>query len=373
MKIKQVDLSTFTANSHFYGRLNLAATIKSFDLQAIRKRYLESRNSSTNKQGSVKRRPVSLGGVAQLTVENGRLTETELLENLKEPRGLATQVNKLAVSLENRVLVLDELGAYSFSYPWFSYIHTVAFHPTKPRSILVTSSGFDSIFEFDYSLGKPQWEWFAWENGLNEANDPDTGEKIILTRKPLEAKKYAERGLRHLLIANPAKDQLPTAKRAAFINTAHYGTNNYLVATLFHEGTVRQIDQITGNSKILLQALKNPHGGQLTPFGLLCTDTGGGSVWLKADDHITQYNFSGLGAKAPEMGGAEWLQNTLYHQGLLVTIDANRNALVIFDPKKELIDKVPFNENWALQDLAVLNPSQLGFTQKLAALNNPTD
>jgi hypothetical protein len=373
MKIKQVDLSTFTRNSQFYGRLNLAATIKSFDLQAIRARYLESKKSKNGRQGSVQRRPVSLGGVAELSLEGGRIVNSTVLENLKEPRGLAAQTNRLAVSLENRVLVLDETGAYSFTNPWFSYIHTVAFHPTKPQTILITSSGFDSIFEFNYRNIQCHWEWFAWEHGLNEAHHPETGNKIILTRKVEEAKNLAKAGQSYLLVADPGKDHLPTAQRAAFINTAQYGASNEIIATLFHEGTVRQINQETGRSKVLLRGLKNPHGGQITPMGLLCTNTGGGQVWLNADEEITQYNFKGLGAKAIAMGEAEWLQNTLQHKNIFVTIDSNRNALVIFDPIKQLLDLVPFNENWALQDLAVITKTQLGFTQKLAALNNPTD
>ena len=34
-----------------------------------------------------------------------------------------------------------------------------------------------------------------------------------------------------------------------------------------------------------------------------------------------------------------------------VTIDSNRTAFVIFHPEKQLYDIIPFNKDWAVQDL----------------------
>ena len=41
--MKRIDVSKFQRDSSFYGQIDLLLTVKSFDLQAIRKRYLESK------------------------------------------------------------------------------------------------------------------------------------------------------------------------------------------------------------------------------------------------------------------------------------------------------------------------------------------
>ena len=53
----KIDLSQFQKDHTFYGELNFLLTVKSFDLQAIRKRYLASKKN--NRSGSVERRKSS--------------------------------------------------------------------------------------------------------------------------------------------------------------------------------------------------------------------------------------------------------------------------------------------------------------------------
>ena len=53
----KIDLSQFQRDHSFYGELNLLLTVKSFDLQAIRKRYLASKKNK--RAGSVERRKVA--------------------------------------------------------------------------------------------------------------------------------------------------------------------------------------------------------------------------------------------------------------------------------------------------------------------------
>ena len=42
----KIDLSQFQKDHTFYGELNFLLTVKSFDLQAIRKRYLASKKTT---------------------------------------------------------------------------------------------------------------------------------------------------------------------------------------------------------------------------------------------------------------------------------------------------------------------------------------
>ncbi len=67
----KLDLSTYQQDDSFYGEVELVCTIKSFDLQAIRKRYLESRKKKSGKIGSVERREIAEGGVVRLKIKEG--------------------------------------------------------------------------------------------------------------------------------------------------------------------------------------------------------------------------------------------------------------------------------------------------------------
>jgi hypothetical protein len=365
--IKNVSIGQdFERDNNFYGHLNLLLTIKSFDLQAIRARYLAAKKNTSGRGGSVSRRAVSLGGIAQVSLQKGQLTIQNLVKDLKEPRGVAFADGKLALSLENKVLIYAEGKWHSLENDWFSYIHTVAFHPQDAEKILVTSSGYDCLFEYHWPSQKLTWQWFAWDHGLNQARHPAKDKNLWLTRHPQEAAAWAAKGQDFLLINQPAKDTLPTAKRAAFINTAHYAPNGKIWATLFHEGSVREIDQATGKHRIVLEGLKTPHGGQLVGQKSLVSSTGAGGVWYGTKADMASYNFTDFAGKAPEMEGAEWIQNTVPIQDdLLVSIDANRNALVVFSPQKKRYDLLPFNGNWAVQDLV---PLEQGVEKALAQI-----
>ena len=149
LMIEQVhQLKDWNRNSSFYPELKLLISIKSFDLKAIRARYLAARSNLSGRGGSVERRAVSLGGLSHLKLSKGNAVEINTISDLKEPRGLSSGGNRLAFSLENTVIIIDEKGGHSFSNPWFSYIHTVAFHPSKKDVVLVSSSGFDALFEY---------------------------------------------------------------------------------------------------------------------------------------------------------------------------------------------------------------------------------
>lgn len=359
------NIQSWQQDSGFYPEVEVLLSIKSFDLQAIRKRYLASRENKSGKGGSVERRAVSLGGLAQMRLSSGKAELKSLVTDLKEPRGLSSAGDRLAFSLENRVIVLDEKGVHSFSDPWFSYIHTVAFHPQDKERILVSSSGFDALFEYNYPKVQKTWEWFAWEHGMNEAHGSD-GQTVYLTRDEEQAKKWKTQGLPTIHIADPLKDHLPTAQRAAFINTSSYHSDGNILATLFHEGSVRKIMRASGESKIVLKGLKNPHGGFLIgDETILATNTGMGQLWINTKDDLRMYSGEGLPFKAPEMGKAEWWQNAIAWGRLFIVIDSNRNSLLILDPQNQKFDQLRFDANWAVQDLVVLKGSEPEFETAL--------
>ncbi|HHZ65627.1 MAG TPA: hypothetical protein EYN38_11425 [Flavobacteriales bacterium] len=350
-----IEIAEFRRDTSFYGTIDLLLTIKSFNLQAIRKRYIASLSNLSGRTGSVERREVSLGGMVRIRIDRGKLTVEEKLCTLKEPRGIDLKHGQLAISSENKVYLIGDTEVQSIENDWFSYIHTVKYHAGNPNKLLVSSSGFDAIFEYDLLDKSPCFEWFAWEHGFNKGVDPELGEELYLTRKAAEAIQYRESGLNHLFIQDPLKDVLPTAKRAAFINSVDYDVRNQdsIIATFFHLGAANRIEIPTGKPTPIIEDLQKPHGACNYKDGYMVTSTGAGSVVLSDAASEVEYSLRGLPCKPDELNDREWVQNAITFGNIILAIDSNRTAFVIFDIEKRIYDIVPYNTEWAVQDAVV--------------------
>jgi hypothetical protein len=276
----------------------------------------------------------------------------EILSFLPEPRGIDVARDMVAISTENVVHVVSESGVERIDNPWFSYIHTVQFnHCHAADRLLVSSSGFDCIFEYDLSTFEKTWEWFAWEHGFKKGFNAKTGKEVLLTRDVKEAGRLRKEGADYLFIKDPEKQILPTAQRAAFINSVLYDCKkkDKLLATFFHEGAVYHIDMKTAACELLIDGMKSPHGGRNYKDIYMATSTATGELKFSDDRQIS---FDKLPGKPEELSELEWLQNSAPFGDCIITIDANRNSFVLIDPVKGLFDMVPFDPNWAIQDIA---------------------
>jgi len=352
-----LDITTFEPGHSFYTPKYFLATVKSFNLQGIRARYLKARKSNTGRIGSVERREVSQGGLVYFEISKGKIDKCILLGYLPEPRGIDVSADMVAVSSENKIHVIAGNDVFVLADDWFSYIHTIQFDKkSSPENILISSSGYDCIFEFSLKNRQKTWEWFAWENGFSKAYDSEKKEFVHLSRDPNQALEYQKNSQKCLLIRDPINQTLPTAKRAAFINSVLYDENNKekLLATFFHEGSVYRIDRPSGKAELLLTGLKNPHGGRNYQSGFMATSTTSGEVFFNVDEPII-VSFSNLVGKPPELQEIEWLQNSAPFDDCIITIDSNRSCFVIYDLEERLIDRVQFDPNWAIQDLSEMS------------------
>lgn len=355
---KRIDLSDFKKDTSFYGTLEGFITIKSFDLQAIRARYLASKKN--NKTGSVERRKVSEGGIAYFKIENGKMTNCEVLVRCKEPRGVDFHNGQLAFSTENSVTILDGNQRKQIKDDWFSYVHTVSFSPDGSH-LLVSSSGFDVIFEYNLKTMSLAQDWWAWENGFSHGKDPVTGEKVVISRAPVA---NAGDATRNLVIDNPKEQHLPTALRTAFINSIEYDQKDpsKWLGTFFHEGAIFSIDPKSGDNEKVLDGLTNPHGGQSHNDGILATDTRGGAVVFQEKNEKSIYDFSNIEGKPEGLENQEWIQNSKVIKDHVISIDSNRNQFVIFDRHNQILDTIDYDDNWAVQDMVVFpeaNPEEI--------------
>ncbi len=363
-----IQIADFKREKSFYGKLDLVLTVKSFDLQAIRKRYLASKQNKSGRSGSVERRKPAKGGIVTCTLENGNFQTNEIFEGIPEPRGIAASENLFSFSAEKEVYVINNKGeAKTLSHPWFSYIHTVDFSQDETK-VVVSSSGFDLIQEWNLESLELTREWLAWENGFNEAIDPQTKQPILLTR---DKAKVGQEGYR--VIHNPENEVLPTAMRAAFINSVTYETDDEVLATFFHEGAVFRVNLSSGKSERIIEGMKNPHGGRVYDSGYLATSTGTGMLHRKMKSGRKEvYSLCNLSGKPEGLGDMEWVQNAITHDGCIIAIDSNRTSFVIFHPEKKLYDLIPYDENWAIQDGVIysLTAELQAFLRKLSLESN---
>lgn len=353
MNKNKINIADFKRNSDFYKEISLILTVKSFDLQAIRKRYLKSKNNKSKRTGSVERRKVTEGGVISLNIKKGNIIKQDILNKLPEPRGIDGHTGIIALSSENKVFVIKDSKVYTITNPWFSYIHTTKINPADKNKVLISSSGFDCIFEYDYIKNEKTFEWFSWENGFNKGLDPESGKDLYLTRSRETAKEFDNEGKNHLFISNPEEEVLPTSKRAAFINSVSYSNKdkNKILATFFHEGAVYQIDTKTNKAEKVLDDLTNPHGGCNYKSEFMATSTKSGELVFGNTENQDRFDFSKIEGKAKELGDFEWIQNSIVVNENIISIDSNRNCFVIFNPEEKLYDLIAFDKNWAVQDL----------------------
>ena len=113
-----------------------------------------------------------------------------------------------------------------------------------------------------------------------------------------------------------------------------------------------RIDRETGKATRVVGGLKNPHGGARFAGGFLATSTASGEVVVRTADAEDRYAFGDLPGKPEELGELEWVQNAAAREGVLVAIDSNRTAFVVFDPERRLYDLIAYDPDWAVQDLA---------------------
>ena len=351
MKTQHINIEELTNDPTHFGPLELLLTIKSFDLQAIRKRYLASKARGTGRTGSVSRRQPGAGGLVEVTLEADKLTHQSILWQTKEPRGIDWQPNALTLAAESTVYVIDRNGQKStINNPWLSYIHTVAWSPFEPQKLLVSSSGLDMLQIYEQK--QLVWEWLAWEHGFNEGFDTANNAIILLTRKPEEAKAWLADGRHHALIDQPGNTHLPTAMRAAFINSAVFDTGEpgKVLATFFHAGKVFQIDEASGKIAPVIENLHHPHGGRRFGAYFMATSTASGEVVLQQENQQRRYSVANLPGKPDYLADKEWVQNTITANKEWVIIDSNRTVFVRVDLAAGKYCRVPYPDNWAVQD-----------------------
>jgi hypothetical protein len=303
-------------------------------------------------------RPYVLGIVAAFSLAYDRfdwsLAEAKWVFSAVEPYGVDTSRNKMALATASSVQLIDmDNGeARLCNNPWLNQGHTVEFSPDG-KKLLVGSSGFDAVFEFDTTSGEIVWEWFAWDHGFDRSK---LGHYVV--RSAARCRALAAMGHEVLLVDDPEKYKfgIPTRRKPAHLNSAYYDSDGRILVTLFHQGAGYVVDRNTGEAQEVISGLSNPHKlSRRKRGGYFISDTKAGKLIFFDEKYRPTYEISLAGTpgvvRSPDL--SEFLQNTTeLREDLFACIDIHRSSLWLIDVKRRRYRGIKFPVEWSVHDVA---------------------
>lgn len=275
-----------------------------------------------------------------------------------EPRNISFAGNDILVTAANKVHIFkaDTQQEMELDNQYFGNLHTSIPNDDNTRFI-VTSTGFDSIVEFDQTTKKQTWRWTAWDHGYNVAANGS-----MVTENSQEAEKLRQAGHNVVLLDDNIKREgfgIPGAYRTTHVNEAIYDYDqNMVLATFFHKGILVRINRDTGLSDVVMSGMNNPHAIKKEDGGYIVTDTSNGA-WFKLDNDFNirlKVDFTEFPGKPENLTGIEWIQYVApIGIGLYIAIDSNRQSAWVFNPKSQEYNQIPTNPEWSIQAILQLN------------------
>ncbi len=354
------ELATFQQDSRLGRNLRIIATVKNcFQVDKNSRQEAQRAREHPEIHGREKVRPFYYGLVAAYSLEHDRFTwnlaDAEWGFSALEPYCVDIHGNLIALCGGNYVEIVDmDSGAMrSFAHPWLRQAHSVQFSGDG-RRLLVSSSGFDAIFEFDVSTGQTCWEWFAWDNGFDQSR---LGDYYVRTRERGEA--LAAQGHKVVVVDDPTQYELgiPTRFCPVHINGAFYDRAENVLMTMFQQGAAIHVDKATGKATDIASGLVNPHkfhprrGG-----GYYVADTRRGELQLLADDFQVERRISLRTAPGTVRSASltEFLQSVSeLDEGLFACVDIHRCTLWLIDVNARRYRGVSFPREWSVHDVAL--------------------
>ncbi len=179
---------------------------------------------------------------------------------------------------------LDGRVDLELASPFFSNLHCL---DRTEKGLLFTSTGLDAIFEIDFT-GEIFWE--CWE--VNHVYDTlKSGKKRNLNKsQDHRAKCY------------------PTLAQTVHLTQAIIDPHNNerILALLYHQGEIIEIDRTTSETRVLLSGLRKPHHVRKTLNGYLLTNTANSEILLLDRDFKTVQS---IGRKLGRYELSNWVQD----------------------------------------------------------------
>ena len=184
----------------------------------------------------------------------------------------------------------------------FNDLHTLS--RNLEGNLLATSTGVDGLLEVSFdNTERLIWSWLATEHGYDLKPN---GEKRVIDRQ-----------------ANYQEVGTSTPEHTTHVNSSLNYRTDKILATLFHQGTLIEIDKQNGSSRILLEGLKSPHHARQRKEGFLVSDTRNNRVLLL--DHS-------FAIKKAFENDYNWIQDCLeLENGHYLIGDSNNSRIVRVD------------------------------------------
>lgn len=200
---------------------------------------------------------------------------------------------------------------------YFNCIHGLS--ESLDDKLWVAATGIDAVIKID--INNPEKclaSWFATENGYTISANGN--------------KRYIDKNMNHQGI-----NDYSTPEHTTHINSVLEYKKNKLLAVLFHQGELVEINIKTGKTNKILDGLKEPHNIRKTSFGYIISDTNG--------QRVIKMNKS-LKVVGEIRGDFNWIQDAIELENKNIAIaDANNGRIVITNSTGKIIDKYVFGKN----------------------------
>ena len=266
-------------------------------------------------------REVDLGGIfIEFDWKNKKIVNSV---EMKSPSGMADCGANLAVASmrENKIYIFEKQNLKivgEINHPLFNDLHSITL--TDKKTLLVVATGLDSILEISQE-GELLWRWTAFENGYTTDQYGETRNLDMTGNTDYRVIDF------------------PTLQQTTHVNSA-ISNNNFVFATLFHQGQLIRIQKTTGEITVLLGGLKNPHAVRfLSDEKLMLSDTGTGDIVIVP-----------IEGGEPERMNVEtkWLQDSIAkNESTYLAAKTDENEIVEFDQiEGRQISSYSFNPEW---------------------------
>jgi|GEM_PF-6877710 len=281
----------------------------------------------------------------------------------QESTGFSVFGDSYAYTSFDRVMVHNGRTGVTriFTHPQFAHLHTVVYSSTG-RELLVTSPGFEKIFEIDAETGAVLWEWSAWDHGYSRSND---GSRIYTQSEKTESEIPGVNvvSLNELLETDHRGFGIPTWYRAVHLNDASYDEDGNILASLFYPGKTVKISRATGLAEEMITGLSKPHGFHVLRPGqgrekYLVTNTGAfeagyTGIYDESFSLIRKISTEGMPGRKDHLRDFpdwQWVQYTTQMTASVVAmVDVVRAKLYLVDKEHRTYRAISVPREWSLQ------------------------
>ncbi|MGE4552066.1 MAG: hypothetical protein AB7D57_03080 [Desulfovibrionaceae bacterium] len=354
------DIAEFRRIDGVFAHVDLMMVVKSQNQSERRANMLASLKDG--KWGRSEQRDISIGLLARGHLAQGAFQE-QWRREYREPRHFRQHGAKALLTEVNRVVELDAQfqEAGEIRHPFFAFLHTVDIS-ADGRRILVTSSGYDRLMEFeatDHGYAE-SWSWVGWRHGFN----PDEN-GLWVTDDKAEQRELEAKGIacRFVDPKDHGEQGLLTSERTVHPNVAVYDPHDgerSILLSCGKKGELYRVDRSTGDVNLVCDSLHcMPHG--LVPYrdGWAATDTTVGR-WCVFDRDfrpLAEYLLRTLPGKPAYVGPAEWVQQCIPYEDGFLALDANRGLLAV-DLSRRCYSVYSLDPEWCVQDVQTIDAPQ---------------